>query len=180
MPSCVVCGRTRNNKSKENNITFHRLSHDESVQKKWNDFFIENYININATRKNSLICSAHFDSKCFLQYKKTRQLTRNAVPTIIISRVFSAKNVYPEISTSSTLSTILPTVASKPEIKILTNNVYCDGVSTLDDIVSVPDSNITINNILSESVSVSSESSLLESSSTFEIQKPCCQIKKII
>jgi len=53
-------------------------------------------------------------------------------------------------------------------------------VSTLDDIVSVPDSNITINNIMSESVPVSSESSLLESSSTFEIQKPSCQVITVL
>lgn len=48
-------------------------------------------------------------------------------------------------------------------------------MSTLDEIVSMPDSNVsyvTVDNI-SEPVSVLSESSLLESSTTFEIQRPC-------
>ncbi|KAL4085402.1 hypothetical protein QTP88_027261 [Uroleucon formosanum] len=186
MPSCVVCGRTRNQKSKENNITFHRLRHDESNRQKWNEFFIENNIGIDKTNKNSLICSAHFDSKCFLQYNRTRQLAQNAVPTIIVSRVFSAKNIYSEITRPST-SSALCTAASKPEVKVLTNNIYCDGVSTLNEVVPMPDSDITLSNILSESVSASSECSsqrsldvsinnlLPESLSISEIQKPSYQ-----
>lgn len=58
----------------------------------------------------------------------------------------------------------------------MTNNIYCDGVSTLDDIVAMPSSDITISNILSESVSASNESSSPLESSTFKIQNPSCQV----
>lgn len=66
-----------------------RISHDENTQKKWTEFFVENNININDINKHSLICSAHFEAKYIQQYKKSRQLTRYAIPTIIVSRVFS-------------------------------------------------------------------------------------------
>ncbi|KAL4105303.1 hypothetical protein QTP88_020554 [Uroleucon formosanum] len=165
------------------NLMSSKLPHNESNRQKWNEFFIENNIGIGETNKNSLICSAHFDSKYFLQYKKTRQLVRNAVPTIIVYR---AKNIYPEITRLSTSSTLC-TAASKPEVKVLTNNIYCDRVSTLNEVVLMPDSDITLSNILSESVSASNECSsqrslnvsinnlLPESLSTFEIQKPSCR-----
>lgn len=46
--------------------------------------------NIKNLKKYSVVCSAHFHSSVFISYKRTRLLQKNAVPTILISRV---KNV---------------------------------------------------------------------------------------
>lgn len=66
-------------------------------------------------------------------------------------------------------------------------------MSTLDEIVSIPNSDITISNILSESVplnessprsldvtDVTVNSLLMESTPVFKIQKPSCQVIFII
>lgn len=56
---------------------------------KWNDCLVANNISPNGLTKNSIICSCHFDSVCFINYKSRRLLTPNAVPCCTISRVKS-------------------------------------------------------------------------------------------
>ncbi|KAF0743249.1 THAP domain-containing protein 1 B-like, partial [Aphis craccivora] len=98
MPSCAICGRSRNKKTKEEHITFHRLPQSTVVQAQWLTFARENGIHESLLKPSiSLFCSTHFTDSCFERYTNTTQLKLNAVPTIMIKRVKCAKILYPEI-----------------------------------------------------------------------------------
>lgn len=71
------------------NGCYFRLINNDATRSKWNDFLVENKMDINKINKNSLICSAHFEPRCFVQYKNTKLLNRDAIPTMIITRISS-------------------------------------------------------------------------------------------
>ncbi|XP_025202809.1 uncharacterized protein LOC112599902 [Melanaphis sacchari] len=73
MPSCFVCARSRTSLTKLQNITFHRFPADHKILEK-----------------------CHFDQNLFIENKSYRTLSKTAVPNIIISRVKSAKAIFPE------------------------------------------------------------------------------------
>lgn len=66
-----------------------RFPAKEQIKQKWLDFINENGLNSNNLTKNSLICSAHFESTCFdFSFNQNiRILKKTAVPTYIITRV---------------------------------------------------------------------------------------------
>ncbi|XP_016663083.1 uncharacterized protein LOC107884781 [Acyrthosiphon pisum] len=152
MPSCYVCKRSRNSTSKLQDITFHKFPTNQAIREKWYDFVIENGLKVDSINKYSIMCSSHFDASLFFLHKNTRNLCKNAVPNIIISRVINAKNFYPEISkvgqsssfflealsdvsmqsNSSTLSSNQSVYVKKPTIVgAVVNDTCCEGVSVL-------------------------------------------------
>ncbi|CAI6358311.1 unnamed protein product [Macrosiphum euphorbiae] len=96
MPSCFVCGRTRNKNSTIEDITFHKFPVNEKVRDKWKNFVLENKLNIHSINKYSVVCSKHFLETCFVMRNNKRFLVGNAVPSKIILRVKSARNLYSE------------------------------------------------------------------------------------
>ncbi|XP_029342097.1 THAP domain-containing protein 2-like [Acyrthosiphon pisum] len=96
MPSCFVCGRTRNKNSTIEDITFHKFPVNEKVRDKWKNFVLENKLNIHSINKYSVVCSKHFLETCFVMWNNKRFLVGNAVPSKIILRVKSARNLYSE------------------------------------------------------------------------------------
>lgn len=58
---------------------------------KWlnNDFVIENCLNTQKINNYSVICSSHFNPDFFIMHKNNRSLDKNAVPSLIVSRVKS-------------------------------------------------------------------------------------------
>ncbi|XP_027841626.2 uncharacterized protein LOC114122996 [Aphis gossypii] len=97
MPSCYVCGRTRNQKTKTENISFHKFPvKNKFVRDKWKNFILKNKLNIQNINKYSVICSKHFVQACFVMKNNKTFLVKNAVPTIIISRIKGARNSHSE------------------------------------------------------------------------------------
>ncbi|XP_050426171.1 uncharacterized protein LOC126836639 isoform X2 [Adelges cooleyi] len=96
MVSCFICGRSRNEKSKEAKITFHRFPINDTLRQKWYEFVLNNSLNPGKIKKYSSVCSTHFHQKDIINYKRTTYLTETAVPMIYISRVKNAKLSYPE------------------------------------------------------------------------------------
>jgi len=45
-------------------------------------------------KPDSVLCSAHFENDCFLQYVRSRALKDTAVPTILINRKIYVINIY--------------------------------------------------------------------------------------
>ncbi|CAI6356795.1 unnamed protein product [Macrosiphum euphorbiae] len=76
MPSCIICGRTKNQTSKAANISFHMFPKDESDKIKWNNFLIKNFLNPENVTISSLVCSLHFDKSCFILNKSRKLLKR--------------------------------------------------------------------------------------------------------
>jgi len=108
MPSCIVCGRTKNKNSKSNNISFHRYEYfkmfrhlkikcnvyfrfpfKDYVSKKWDNFLIENYLNPKNVTKYSVICSLHFDKSCFVIKQSKKLLQKHVFPSIVVRRIKS-------------------------------------------------------------------------------------------
>ncbi|KAL5245934.1 hypothetical protein ACI65C_013342 [Semiaphis heraclei] len=95
MPSCVVCGRSRNSKSKSDDITFHRLPAGP-LQAEWIKFAIGCGIHASMLKPLiSLFCSEHFNKNCFEKYVRTTLLKPDSVPSIMVQRlkcVLSSEN----------------------------------------------------------------------------------------
>lgn len=58
----------------------------EDVHKQWINFLEHCGVEIEKMKPDSVLCSAHFEKDCFLQYLRSRTLKETAVPTIIINR----------------------------------------------------------------------------------------------
>ncbi|KAL4127076.1 hypothetical protein QTP88_011274 [Uroleucon formosanum] len=101
MPSCNLCGRTQNAKSKENKITFHRYPKCPDIYEKWIEFSrrYDEHRSIIVNEK-SVVCSAHFAADSFNVYIKNTMLKSTAIPSLIIQRVRFAKLDYPEKTTN--------------------------------------------------------------------------------
>ncbi|KAL4088909.1 hypothetical protein QTP88_023992 [Uroleucon formosanum] len=101
MPSCNLCGRTQNAKSKENKITFHRCPKCPDIHEKWIEFSrrYDEHRSIIVNEK-SVVCSAHFAADSFNVYIKNTMLKSTAIPSLIIQRVRFAKLDYPEKTTN--------------------------------------------------------------------------------
>lgn len=56
----------------------------EDVYKEWINFLKLSGVEIDKIKPDSVLCSAHFEKNCFLQYLRIRTLKETAVPTIII------------------------------------------------------------------------------------------------
>jgi len=65
---------------------YFRFPNNERIREKWFDFVRENNLLTNKITKYSVVCSSHFDTKNFINYKRTRLLEKEAVPYIKISR----------------------------------------------------------------------------------------------
>ncbi|VVC30403.1 Zinc finger, C2CH-type [Cinara cedri] len=101
MPSCLLCCRSKNARSKNEKITFHRYPKRPEILKKWIEFtknydddrnMLENNITV-----NSVMCSAHFLPDSFYVYKRTTVLKPTATPCVTITRVRGGRLNYPEI-----------------------------------------------------------------------------------
>uniref|UniRef100_A0A2S2NTZ3 THAP domain-containing protein 2 n=1 Tax=Schizaphis graminum TaxID=13262 RepID=A0A2S2NTZ3_SCHGA len=180
MPSCFICGRSRNGKSNVKNITFHKFPNNERIREKWLNFVRENNLLTNKITKFSVICSSHFDEKNFINYKRTRLLEKEAVPYIIISRAKYAKVNCPEFATiPSTSTNEVKTCTSnnskmsvQSNIKTLvkvSNNIQVDGIIPFDE-CSHNDS--TTVNIIQQSVKKNVKSSYIEASKPNETDTP--------
>ncbi|XP_050434648.1 uncharacterized protein LOC126841909 [Adelges cooleyi] len=125
MPSCFVCGRTRNEKSKTKNISFHKFPTKEIYRGKWFNFVEENALSSANATTNSLICSVHFDSSCFVIHhnKNKRILKKTAVPSLIVRRVKNSKQITPEIVKPSRR-----TITSNNEPNASTGNLVFDRI----------------------------------------------------
>ncbi|KAE9524080.1 hypothetical protein AGLY_015445, partial [Aphis glycines] len=121
MPSCFCCSRSRNANSKSANISFHKFPTNENIRIKWLNFINENGLNTKDITKNSLLCSAHFDSASFIfnQNQNMRILQKTAVPTCIVERVKSSKIVYPELVTPFLPSNSNTDVSSTSDNRVL-------------------------------------------------------------
>ncbi|XP_022181448.1 uncharacterized protein LOC111041481 [Myzus persicae] len=100
IPCCHVCGESRNNKSKVENITFHRCPVNVPLIKKiGNQFVLKNSLSLNNITKHSVHYSAHFHPSSFLDNNKIiKLLKKNAIPPLIVSRVKSAQNDYSKMT----------------------------------------------------------------------------------
>ncbi|KAF0723555.1 THAP domain-containing protein 1-like, partial [Aphis craccivora] len=119
MPSCFICGRSRNAKTKSENITFHRFPSKSFILQKWHAFIIGNNLKLENIKKNSLICSCHFIPESFIVYNKHRMLQTHAVPTIVIKRVKHAKITFPELKQE----TIQPTSSISSTSQLQTKKI---------------------------------------------------------
>ncbi|KAL5246340.1 hypothetical protein ACI65C_013748 [Semiaphis heraclei] len=133
MPSCFVCGRTRNQNSKQDKITFHRFPTDVITREKWYEFLLSNSLPKDKVTQNSLICSEHFASHNFVYYNRKTILNKTAVPSICVARVKSAKLLFPETRTPIRISGFQVTASS----------------SGLEDVVPLDDTNNTCLNMSS-------------------------------
>ncbi|KAF0750901.1 THAP domain-containing protein 2-like [Aphis craccivora] len=113
MPSCYVCGRSKNEKSKFENITFIGKTYlifpvsVPPIKENWNHFVLQNTLNLNDITKHS---------------------KKNAAPIFIVSRVKSARNDYSEI------------VVPAPELNLVEQQanssimyIFEEGILPLDD-----------------------------------------------
>ncbi|KAF0732914.1 THAP-type domain-containing protein [Aphis craccivora] len=72
------------------------------IREKWNQFVLQNSLNLYNIKKHSVLCSAHFHPSSFLKNNnKIKFLKKNAAPTLIVSRVKSGRNDYSEIVVSA-------------------------------------------------------------------------------
>ncbi|KAL4125865.1 hypothetical protein QTP88_010102 [Uroleucon formosanum] len=89
MPSCYICGRTRNPSNKKLGISFHQIPKNEEYRPQWLKC-IRNCGKDNLNVKpRSIICSEHFTSDCFKNYNNTKLLKECTVPSIAIGRLKS-------------------------------------------------------------------------------------------
>ncbi|XP_050064505.1 THAP domain-containing protein 1-like [Aphis gossypii] len=138
MPSCFIYGRTRNKSSTIEDITFHKFPVNEKVRDKWKNFALENKLNIQSINKYSVICSKHFLQTCFVLRNSKRFLVENAVPSKIILRIKSAKNLYSEEEKLLNQPIVCSDNESKSSFKVtqtlikVPDFVICNGESVSD------------------------------------------------
>eukprot|EP00102_Acyrthosiphon_pisum_P018428 XP_008190184.1 PREDICTED: THAP domain-containing protein 1-like [Acyrthosiphon pisum] len=97
MPSCYICGRTRNSGSKDLGISFHQIPKNEKYREQWLDFIRKCVSEEKTIKSRSVVCSEHFTADCFRKYNNTKLLKEFSVPSISVSRLKSAKINVPEV-----------------------------------------------------------------------------------
>ncbi|KAL5245972.1 hypothetical protein ACI65C_013380 [Semiaphis heraclei] len=97
MPSCFICGRTRNSGSKDLGISFHQIPKNEKYREQWLDFIRKFETDDKTIKSRSVVCSEHFTADCFRKYNNTNLLKEFSVPSISVSRLKSVKNYNFEI-----------------------------------------------------------------------------------
>ncbi|KAF0761478.1 THAP domain-containing protein 1-like [Aphis craccivora] len=146
MPSCYVCGRTRNQKTKTENISFHKCPvKNKFVRDKWQNFVLENKSNVQNFNQYSVICSKHFVQACFVMRNNKTFLVKNAVPTIIISRIKGARNLYSEKVKHLNVSFLCPDNEPKSSFDIIQTLVKVNGDESISKNIDFPNTNTSIN-----------------------------------
>ncbi|KAL4088958.1 hypothetical protein QTP88_024036 [Uroleucon formosanum] len=136
MPSCVVCGRSRNSKSKSD-VALHFTG---PIQDDWITFAFECGIHASMLKPlHSLFCSEHFNKNCFEKYVRTTLLKLDSVPSIMVQRIKCAKVLYPEKA--------VPVAMDLNNSS--TNDTQDDGIQKIDSMKMVI-SSLKKNNLLND------------------------------
>lgn len=61
----------------------------EHTKDQWLNIILQCGGKLEKLKSESVLCSAHFEQNCFLQYVRRKVLKENAIPTIIIKRIKS-------------------------------------------------------------------------------------------
>ncbi|KAL4083277.1 hypothetical protein QTP88_028607 [Uroleucon formosanum] len=169
MPSCFVCGRTENQKSKSANISFHRFSTKDNIREQWDKFLVKNYLNPKDVTKYSVICSLHFEKSCFFMKQYGKLLYKHIFPSIVVGRIKYAKQSF----TESTKTVPAPQTIKKNDILHFDKTLI--KVSSISDVegvlpLDVPSVSSKINsyinkcNMQNKNVSNKSEAELMATS----------------